>query len=96
MQVSSGGVRGIWQRHGLLTKHERLLRLETVAAERTIALSDAQVQLLERFSAEYRERHIEVPRTGALVAVDNFFVCVLKRVGSIHPPKAVAVRGRST
>ena len=28
IQVSSGGVRGVWSRHGLTTKHERLLRLE--------------------------------------------------------------------
>ena len=28
IQVSSGGVRGVWQRHGLLTRHDRLLRLE--------------------------------------------------------------------
>jgi hypothetical protein len=28
VQVSSGGVRGVWQRHGLATKHDRLLRLE--------------------------------------------------------------------
>lgn len=28
LAVSAGGVRGVWQRHGLLTKHERLLRLE--------------------------------------------------------------------
>ena len=28
IQVSSSGVRGVWQRHNLLTKHDRLLRLE--------------------------------------------------------------------
>jgi hypothetical protein len=28
IQVSAGGVRGVWQRHSLLTKHDRLLRLE--------------------------------------------------------------------
>ena len=28
VQVSSGGVRGVWTRHKLLTKHERLLMLE--------------------------------------------------------------------
>jgi len=28
IQVSSGGVRGVWQRHSLLTKHDRLSRLE--------------------------------------------------------------------
>src|SRR5437016_8867135 len=36
VQVSSGGVRGVWQRHNLLTKHERLLRLERATAERKI------------------------------------------------------------
>ena len=34
LQVSSGGVRGVWSRHDLLTKHERLLRLERATAER--------------------------------------------------------------
>jgi hypothetical protein len=87
LQVSSGGVRGVWQRHGLLTKHERLLRLETVTAERTIAVSDEQVRLLERFSPEYRERHFEAPHTGALVAVDTFFVGVLKGVGKSLPSR---------
>ena len=39
VQVSSGGVRGVWQRHGLLTKHERLLRLEKATAERMAELA---------------------------------------------------------
>ena len=34
VMVSSTGVRGVWQRHDLLTKHERLLRLEKTAAKR--------------------------------------------------------------
>lgn len=72
LQVSSGGVRGVWQRHDLLTKHERLLRLEKATAERTIELTDEQMRLLERFSPEFRERHIEAPHTGSLVAVDTF------------------------
>lgn len=72
LQVSAGGIRGAWQRHGLLTKHERLLRLEKTTAERTIELSDEQTRLLERFSPEFRERHIEAPHTGSLVAVDTF------------------------
>ena len=32
IQVSAGGVRGVWRRHSLLTKHERLLRLEKASA----------------------------------------------------------------
>lgn len=36
--------------------------------------------MLERFSPEFRERHIEAPRTGSLVAVNTFFVGTLKGV----------------
>ena len=36
LQISPRGVRGVWRRHGLPTKHERLLRLEKSTAERKI------------------------------------------------------------
>ncbi len=35
------------------------VRLEKTTSERRIELSDEQVQLLERFSPEFRERHIQ-------------------------------------
>ncbi len=89
LQVSAGGVRGVWQRHGLLTKHERLLRLEKATAERKIDLSEEQIRQLERFSPEFRERHIEAPHTGALVAVDTFFVGTLKGVGKVYLQTAI-------
>lgn len=44
VQVSSGGVRGVWQRHGLLTKREHLLRLEQAMVERTFELSEEQIR----------------------------------------------------
>jgi transposase InsO family protein len=94
IQVSSGGVRGVWQRHGLLTKHDRLLRLEKATAERKLSLSDDQIKLLERFSPEFRERHIEAPHTGALVAVDTFFVGVLKGVGKVYLQTAIDCHSR--
>jgi transposase InsO family protein len=87
-------VRGVWQRHGLLTKHERLLRLEKATAERTLELSDEQIRLLERFSPEFRERHIEAPHTGALVAVDTFFIGVLKGVGKVYLQTAIDCHAR--
>jgi hypothetical protein len=34
LQVSAGGIRGVWLRHDLLTKQQRLLRLEKATAER--------------------------------------------------------------
>jgi transposase InsO family protein len=54
------------------------------AAERKIELSDDQVRLLEPFSPEFRERNIEAPHTGSLVAVDTFFVGALKGVGKVY------------
>jgi len=82
--VSSGGVRGVWSRHNLVTRHERLLRLERETRERELELTPQQVRQLERFSPEFRERHIEVKRTGELVAVDTFFVGTLKGVGRVY------------
>lgn len=94
IQVSAGGIRGVWMRHGLLTKHERLLRLEKVTAERRLELSEEQVRLLERFSPEFRERHIEAPHTGSLVAVDTFFVGALKGVGKVWLQTAIDCHSR--
>jgi transposase InsO family protein len=94
VQVSAGGVRGVWQRHNLLTKHERLLRLEKATAERRLELSEEQTRLLERFSPEFRERHIEAPHTGSLVAVDTFFVGALKGVGKVYLQTAIDCHSR--
>lgn len=94
IQVSAGGIRGVWMRHGLLTKHERLLRLEKATAERRIELTDEQVRLLERFSPEFRERHIEAPHTGSLVAVDTFFVGAFKGVGKLYLQTAIDCHSR--
>jgi hypothetical protein len=57
-------------------------------ARRKLSLLELASDLLERFSPEFRERHIEAPHTGALVAVDTFFVGVLKGVGKVtcRPP----------
>ena len=94
LQVSAGGVRGVWQRHNLLTKHDRLLRLEKQTAERKIELSEEQIRLLERFSPEFRERHIEAPHTGSLVAVDTFYVGTLKGIGRLYLQTAIDCHSR--
>jgi transposase InsO family protein len=84
INVSSGGVRGVWSRHNLLSKHDRLLRLEKASREQNLELNEAQIRVLERFSPEFRERHIETKHTGDLVAVDTFMVGSLKGVGRIY------------
>ena len=94
IQVSSGGVRGVWSRHKLLSRHERLLRLERHVSETKIALSEEQVALLERFSPEFRERHIETKGVGDLVAVDTFFVGTLKGVGKVYLQSVIDCHSR--
>lgn len=94
VQVSSGGVRGVWQRHKLLTKHERLLRLEEHSRKRSFKLSEAHIRLLERFNPEFRERHIVAPFPGSLVAVDTFHVGYLKGVGRIYAQTAIDCHSR--
>ena len=84
----------MWSRHKLLTKQERLLRLERTTAERWIELTDEQIRLLERFSPEFRERHIETRHTGDLMAVDTFFVGHLKGVGKVYLQTAVDCHSR--
>jgi len=69
---------GSMARHGLLSKHDRLLRLEKEVGKRKVKLTGEQIRLMERFSPEFRERHIETSHTGDLVAVDTFYVGALK------------------
>jgi len=87
--VSSGGVRGVWIRNNLETKHERLLRLEKAVGETKFQLTEQQARLLERFSPEFRERHILASAPGELVAVDTFMVGALKGIGRIYLQTAI-------
>ena len=94
VQVSSGGVRGVWSRHNLLTRHERLLRLEKSVSKERIELTEEQINLLERFSPEFRERHIETNGVGDLVAVDTFLVGHLKGVGRVYLQSVIDCHSR--
>lgn len=94
VRVSSGGVRGVWGRHNLSTKIERFLNLEKTSQTRRIELSDDQVRMLERFSPEFRERHISVEKTGEMLCVDTFFVGSFKGVGKAYLQTALDGRSR--
>ncbi len=91
VQVSSGGVRSVWQRHQLLPKLERQ---EKATAVRKLELREEQIKALERFSLEFCERHIEDPNTGALVAVETFLVGSLKGVGRVYLQSAIDCHSR--
>ncbi len=84
--VSGGGVRSIWQRHGLETCKKRLRHLEEKAAQEGIVYTEAQLAALETAKKE-RETHpdeIETAHPGYLISQDTFYVGYLKGVGRIY------------
>ena len=60
--MSPMGVRSVWLRHDLETRHKRLLRLEQQFQDDTYVLSEEQIELLERHSVDFRCRHVEASR----------------------------------
>ena len=91
VHVSAGGVRGVWLRHEIETRHKRLMRLEQHAREITFVLSPEQVKLLERHSAEFRCRHVEASQPGELLNQDTFYWGTLKGVGKVYVQVVVDV-----
>ena len=83
-EVSPSGVRGVWQRHDLLTRHKRLLRLEAQARDTTFVLSDEQMRLLERAGSEVLPQHVESNAPGELLNQDTFYWGTLKGVGKVY------------
>jgi len=83
--VSPGGVRGVWLRHGLERKAERLKRLEKWAAETGAVLTESQVQALE-LAKDEKEAYgeIETFHPGFLFGQDTFYVGWIKGVGRIY------------
>lgn len=94
INVSSGGVRGVWSRNKLFTRHQRLLQLDQHHRETSFELSEEQVRLLEKFSPEYRERHIQADYTGQLVAMDTFLVGTLKGIGRVYLQSVIDCHSR--
>lgn len=89
--VGSSGVRGVWLRHGIETRHKRLLRLEAASRENLIQLTDEQIALLERVSPEFRSRHVESSKPGELLNQDTFYWGTLKGVGKVYVQVVVDV-----
>ena len=94
IHIGVGAIRGIWIRHNLLLKHQRLLRLEQHYKNNNIELTENHIALLEKFDPEFRERHIKADFTGELVAIDTFMVGNLKGIGKIYLQTVVDCHSR--
>ena len=92
VEVSPSGVRGVWLRHDLETRTKRLMRLERESRDHTtFVLTDEQVRLLERHSADFRCRHVESSAPGELLNQDTFYWGTLKGVGKVYVQVVVDV-----
>ena len=94
IHIGVGAVRGIWHRHNMITKYQRLLRLEKHYKDNNIPLTEHHITLLEKFDPEFRERHIQADFTGHLVALDTFMVGNLKGIGKIYLQTVVDCHSR--
>lgn len=85
VEISAGGVRGIWMRHEIQTKSLRLKRLEKWSAENGQVLTESQVQALEQAKEEkVAHGEIETHHPGFLVSQDTLYVGHIKGVGSLY------------
>jgi len=85
IQISAGGVRGVWLRHEIQTKGLRLKRLEKWAFENKKILTESQVQALD-LAKEEKQAHgeIETFHPGFLFGQDVYYVGYVKGIGKIY------------
>jgi transposase InsO family protein/transposase len=84
--VSPPAVRGVWVRHGLTLRFQRLLWLEQRTSAQGGVLTEAHLRLLRRHRGKLvdPQQRIEAPRPGYLLCQDTYFVGTIKGVGKIY------------
>jgi transposase InsO family protein len=89
--VSPSAVRGVWLRHGLTLRHQRLLWMEQKTAAKGGVLSESLLRLLRTHQGRVGDPqvHVEAPNPGYLLCQDTYFVGTIKGVGKIYMQSVV-------
>jgi transposase InsO family protein len=93
VQVSAGGVRGEWSRHKLLTRHDRLLRLERETRKRRVKLTDEQVRAGALQSGVSRAAYRDAPYRR-LGGCGHLLRGTLKGVGRVYLQSVIDCHSR--
>ena len=93
VSVSSPTIQSILIKNSLGSKYERLLKLETMAMDKEIELTAAQVKAIEKANPCFKERHVESSAPGELLGQDTFQVGILKGVGKVYLQAVVDTYG---
>lgn len=83
VSVSPTTVRNIWIKEEMVTRYQRLLRLEEEKNGQDIDLTEEQIRFLEKANPCFRERKVESLYPGYLLSQDTFHVGRIKGVGRI-------------
>ncbi len=84
--VSAPAVRGVWVRHGITLRLQRLLWLDKKTASEGGVLTEQAKRLLQKHAGRNGdpEQHIEAPHSGYLLCQDTYFVGTIKGVGKVY------------
>jgi len=93
VSLSGVTIQKILEKHGLGSKYERLLKLETRALEEGLELTAEQVAAIEKANPCFKERHVESSRPGELLNQDTFYVGHFKGVGKVYMQAVVDTYG---
>lgn len=92
VEVSPGGIRCVWLRHGLERKKMRLKRLEEWSMEHTGIMTESQVHALEIAKEEKEEcGEIETHHPGFVLGQDTYYVGYIKGVGKIYQQTGIDI-----
>ena len=84
VSVSGVTIQKILDKHGMGTRHERLLKLEEKIAGTQVNPTPEQIETIEKGNPCFRERHVESRAPGELLCQDTFYIGTFKQLGKLY------------
>lgn len=82
-------IQKILERHGLVSRYQRLLKLEEKHLTHGIKLTAEQIKSIEQANPCFKERHIKSKRPGELLSQDTLYIGQIKGIGKVYMQSVV-------